>query len=228
MEKMYKPIYALLGTIGFLLIVLAMQPGQTTGQAVLSPIQIKGSITPRIDDGANITFMAGNMIIASDLLKNSEFGPVWIKLDDPNKFGRQGYIKGDYITVLIEGIPIGEISYLESNRPTKNITIPATIRPNISTAVFNALNCKPEWRCSEWTTCKDEKQERKCIDMNNCRFDGKPEEKRNCNPPVVYEEPTMMSFLEEYGKWIYLGIGLLAILIGVSAATKRPKKRTKK
>ena len=40
--------------------------------------------------------------------------------------------------------------------------------------------CTPDWQCTEWMECFNNKQRRVCIDANKCNSTDKPEELQNC------------------------------------------------
>ncbi|MBD3248661.1 hypothetical protein GF336_01310 [Candidatus Woesearchaeota archaeon] len=180
-------------SIGFGMVNLAGY-GNIAGRAYHyeQPTKVYGEVVPSLQDGAMISFKVDGLEIASAQLKDSRFGydeKVAFKMDNPATSKKEGYAEGDSVDVYIEDIKIAEISYFNTVNE-KDITIPASKRAEVSTAVAEALLCKSDWECSEWSRCENGGQTRECIDLNDCRLKGeKPIEKRACEEPVEYTEP---------------------------------------
>lgn len=54
-----------------------------------------------------------------------------------------------------------------------------TPAPNVQ-PVNNSVECKPEWRCGNWSVCLFNIQRRTCLDVNKCDARAKPETEKKC------------------------------------------------
>ena len=86
-----------------------------------------------------------------------------------------------------------------------------------------AGECVPDWRCSEWTECVNNFQNRRCIDANQCGVDDDaPVERQTCGLDEVEVEEEPAGFLSNLftGAVIGQGIGglfgVLALLVIVA------------
>jgi hypothetical protein len=176
--------------------LLNMSKQNIAGKAFYRPVEIYGEVSPDLPDGTQISFVVGQIEVASTVLKNNTYGydpKLYFKMDDPMTLKIEGYAKGDTAKVYIENVYVVEYSYFDPWATKKDIMIPASKRVEISNrAAESAIRrgCSPNWQCGEWSACSNSLQTRKCIDMMNCGFDdGKPTETRNCAGRAPVEQP---------------------------------------
>ena len=186
----------LLIIVAILLGFLATNPQSLTGKAV-TPIHVYGEIKPSLPDGTEITFKVGNIEIGKSMIYDNLYGEdLYFLMDNPKTTDKEGYLPGDKVEVYIEEILIMELSHFSTNDYERDIIIPVSKRAEITQkALTETIGCDPEWQCSNWGECVDGEQNRKCVDIKECRFNGKPAEKRKCELTPIYEEPSYVTNL---------------------------------
>ena len=200
------------------------------------PNQFYGSVTINgqpAPDGTTVTAEINGAEVKSTTTSNGEYNLI---VDDP-----QGDRIGDTVYFFVDGIDTGKTaSFCNgcSDRVDLSITKEtsggspgggggssggSTASEETTTTTVGAEEsssgatvCQEKWVCTDWNTCKDGLQTRKCIDQNSCGTDErKPMESQPCSLEEAKQQMGPIGFFLTSPT----GIGaVIAIIIAILAA----------
>lgn len=239
--KQFKNIsFTILGLIIIIAIginVSNLSSGNIVGKVAYNPILVQGSVAPDLPDGTTISFKISELEIASTNLLNNQYGydpEINLKLDDPKTSEKEGYSKGDIVTVYIMDVEAYEFSYIDSNLIQKDIEMSPKNRAEIATKAvqYTQNECISKWDCTEWSECESGIQRRECLDSARCiQKTEKPDETLKCEEvEAVVAQPSEIKEVKsekEVSATAFVVTLISLLVIGIIIASLAVKKKNK-
>lgn len=156
-------------------------------------------------DGSIVEAKIDGATVASTATHNGIYGyiPNVFDINDPNN-----NLAGKQISFFVNGIDTGKTATFTNGKASelnlvvneyvnknKKINEQVTSTPSASTGwsitqtSTSNKSCTSSWYCSDWSSCSDDFQTRKCVDINYCAIPtSKPVLTQDCDKPTAVQE----------------------------------------